>query len=196
MQNNEYYKQKIGDKCVYSYENCLLNRFNRSCGPSEKEKHRKKILSLFSLRTGRAGRRKPNFTNMSTKGKIIGLIAFVVAVALAIFVYVRFFFVFGDGVKAGELNQFTLKGYVFKTYEGRIIQAGFRGGVNSGMADANSLGSYVFDFSCDNKVVADSLMRCSGKMVEVHYKEYLGALPWRGMQKHIVDRIISVSDTK
>lgn len=161
---------------------------------SEKSASKSITFIIFVL----AGTVLPAFYHsiMSTKGKIIGLIAFVVAVALAIFVYVRFFFVFGDGVKAGELNQFTLKGYVFKTYEGRIIQAGFRGGVNSGMADANSLGSYVFDFSCDNDVVADSLMRCSGKMVEVHYKEYLGALPWRGMQKHIVDRIISVSDTK
>ena len=43
-----------------------------------------------------------------------------------------------------------------------------------------------------NKEVADSLMRCRGKMVEVHYKEYLEALPWRGMEKYIVDKILSV----
>ncbi len=132
---------------------------------------------------------------MAKKGTIIGLVCLIVAIALAVFVYVRFYFVFGDGVKAGELNQFTLKGYVFKTYEGRIIQAGFRGGVNGGMVDS-AMGSYVFDFSCENETVADSLMRCSGKVVEVHYKEYLGALPWRGMQKHVVDKIISVSETK
>jgi hypothetical protein len=36
-------------------------------------------------------------------------------------------------------------------------------------------------------------MRLSGKNVELHYKEYLGALPWRGMQKHIVDRIVSIN---
>ena len=39
-------------------------------------------------------------------------------------------------------------------------------------------------------------MRCSGKIVELHYKEYLGALPWRGMQKHVVDKIISVTSTE
>jgi len=132
---------------------------------------------------------------MAKKGKIIGIISAVIILALAAFVFFRFYFVFGDGVKAGELNQFTLKGYVFKTYEGRIIQAGFKGAINGSMTDTG-LGSYVFDFSCDNEAVADSLMRCSGKIVEVHYKEYLGALPWRGMQKHIVDRIISVSEVK
>ena len=130
---------------------------------------------------------------MTSKGKIIGLVSLVVLVALAIFVYVRFYFVFGDGVKAGELNQFTLKGYVFKTYEGRIIQAGFRGGVNGGMVDS-TVGSYVFDFSCENQTVADSLMRCSGRVVELRYKEYNGMLPWRGMQKYVVYEILSVGD--
>ena len=129
---------------------------------------------------------------MKRKGKIITIATLVAVVALAIFCYFRFYFVFGDGVKAGELNQFTLKGYVFKTYEGRLIQAGFRGGVNAGATDSN-LGSYVFDFSVENSAVADSLMRMSGKTIEVHYKEYLGALPWRGMQKHVVDKIVSVT---
>lgn len=127
------------------------------------------------------------------KGSFWAILFSVLTVALVAFCFFKFYFVFGDGVKAGELNQFTLKGYVFKTYEGRLIQAGYKGGVNPGAVDS-SMGSYVFDFSCENQAVADSLMRCSGKHVELHYKEYLGALPWRGMQKHVVDRIISVSD--
>ena len=53
--------------------------------------------------------------------------------------------------------------------------------------------SYVFEFSVDDQGVADSLMRCSGKNVELHYKEYLGALPWRGQQKYVVDKILSVN---
>ena len=44
-----------------------------------------------------------------------------------------------------------------------------------------------------DKAVADSLMLCSGKTVELHYKEYNGMLPWRGMQRYVVDRIVSVS---
>ena len=54
------------------------------------------------------------------------------------------------------------------------------------------LGSYVFEFSVTKQAVADSLMRCSGKNVELHYKEYRGALPWRGMEKYVVDKIVSV----
>ncbi len=109
---------------------------------------------------------------------------------LAGFVWFRFFFVFGDGVKAGELNQFTYKGYIWKTYEGRLIQAGFRGSPKN--VNGASIESYIFDFSVVDEEVADELMRLSGKNVELHYKEYKGALPWRGMQKHIVDKVVSV----
>ena len=45
-----------------------------------------------------------------------------------------------------------------------------------------------------DKAVADSLMRCSGRVVELRYKEYNGMLPWRGMQKYVVYEILSISD--
>jgi len=35
-------------------------------------------------------------------------------------------------------------------------------------------------------------MRCSGRFVELKYKEYNGILPWRGMQRYVVYEIISV----
>lgn len=128
---------------------------------------------------------------MTTKGKIITWTGVILALALAGFLYIRFYFVFGDGVKAGELNQFIYKGYVWKTYEGKLIQAGFRGSnKNTGGATVES---YIFDFSVEDVEVANELMRCSGKSVELHYKEYLGTLPWRGMQKYVVDRIVSTS---
>lgn len=125
------------------------------------------------------------------KEKIIGFISGIIVLALAAFIFFKFYFVFGEGVKAGELNFVVYKGYVFKTYEGRAIQAGFgKGkGTNPGVIQ-----SYEFDFSITDEAIADSLMRCGGKTVELHYKEYLGTLPWRGKQKYIVDRIVSVRD--
>jgi hypothetical protein len=125
---------------------------------------------------------------MSTKTKVLSWIIGVLIVAAAAAFYVKFYFVFGEGVKAGELNQLVYKGWIWKTYEGRLIQTGF-----SSAKQGGSLQSNEFNFSVTDKAVADSLMRCSGKTVELHYKEYNGALPWRGMQRHIVDKIISVS---
>lgn len=119
--------------------------------------------------------------------KIILIAAASVIAALAVLCYFRYYFVFGEGVKAGELNYVVYKGYIFKTYEGKAIQAGFNSKTKN-----TTIQSYEFEFSITDQAVADSLMRCSGKTVELHYKEYLGALPWRGQQKYIVDKILAV----
>ena len=124
---------------------------------------------------------------MTMRKKIIISVVAGLVLAHAAFIYIRFYFVFGEGVKAGELNFVVYKGYVFKTYEGKAIQAGFNS-KNRGAA----IQSYEFEFSITDKELADSLMRCSGKTVELHYKEYLGALPWRGKQKYIVDQVLAV----
>ena len=126
---------------------------------------------------------------MSIIRKTVGWTVAIAIVALAVFCYIKFFFVFGEGVKAGELNQIMYKGWVWKTYEGRLIQSGFKGAKTGGSIQSNE-----FDFSVVDKSIADSLMRCSGKVVELGYKEYRGALPWRGMQKYIVTEIISVQE--
>ena len=126
---------------------------------------------------------------MTTKGKVFGGLSIVLVLALAAFIYFKFYFVFGEGVKAGELNQIVYKGWVWKTYEGRLIQTGFKGAKGGGTIQSNE-----FNFSVVNKDIADSLMRCSGKMVELHYREYNGALPGRGVQRYIVDRIVSVRE--
>ena len=123
--------------------------------------------------------------------KITGIVALLSVILLAGFIYFKFYFVFGEGVKAGELNYVVYKGYVFKTYEGRAIQAGFGKGKGT---NAGAIQSYEFDFSITDQSIADSLMRCGGKTVELGYKEYLGTLPWRGKQKYIVNKIVSVRE--
>ena len=126
---------------------------------------------------------------------ILGLLLF-----FGIWFGIKFYFVLGDGVKAGNLNQVVYKGWVWKTYEGRIIMSGFRGKSSGGGIQSNE-----FNFSVDKKAigyrangsvysVADSLMRCSGKNVQVRYREYKGWLPWRGMQKYVVYEILNVSE--
>lgn len=112
-----------------------------------------------------------------------------VLLAAVVFCAFRFYFVFGSGVKAGQLNQVVYKGVIWKTYEGRLIQTGFRSG-----GKTNTLQSNEFNFSVTDKAIADSLMRCGGKQVELHYKEYFGKLPWRGHSTYIVDQILSVTN--
>ena len=125
--------------------------------------------------------------NMKPKTKkVLTIGTFICVIVFALFVFFRFYFVFGDGIKTGELNYFVHNGYIFKTYEGKMIQTGDR------LLIADTAHSNEFQFSVEDKVVADSLMRCSGRVVEIHYKQYLGVLPWRGVNKFVVDKIVSV----
>lgn len=121
--------------------------------------------------------------------KFGGLIAVLLVVVAAVFVYFRFYFVFGEGVKSGELNYVVYKGVVFKTYEGKLIQSGIRSKA------AGSIQSYEFEFSVENPELARELMLQGGRTVELHYKEYFGALPWRGFTKFIVDSIVNSRPT-
>lgn len=116
------------------------------------------------------------------------IVTVAVLVGAGMFMF-HFYFVFGEGVKSGELNRIVYKGIVFKTYEGRVIQAGF-----SSNGEKSGVQSNEFVFSVADKKIAEELMyNCSGKNVELHYKEYRGALPWRGEEKFIVDSIVNVT---
>ncbi len=120
--------------------------------------------------------------------RFILVIVAVLLLIFGIFFVIRYYFVFGRGTKAGELNFFVQKGYVWKTYEGRLIQTGFKP-QNMGGVQSNE-----FQFSVTSEKVAAQLMAASGKVLELHYKEYLGALPWRGYSNFIVDSVLSVTD--
>ena len=126
---------------------------------------------------------------MKKAGKVFLGIGIVALVAFAVWFVIKFYFVFGSGVKAGELNLFVYKGYVFKTYEGRLIQAGY----NSRNSNA-TIQSNEFNFSVTDEKVARQLERSAGKFVELHYKEFLGALPWRGMTNYVVDSVLTVQE--
>jgi hypothetical protein len=112
----------------------------------------------------------------------------VLIIILAIVFWWRYYFVFGEGVKAGNLNFVVKKGYVFKTWEGRLIQEGFK------TPTPNQMQSNEFEFSILDYQVAQVLERYSGKFVELRYKEYLNAIPWRGNSNYIVTEILQVED--
>lgn len=113
-------------------------------------------------------------------------VAVLLVLGLIVFIYFKFFFVFGDGVKSGHLNYAVKKGNLFKTYEGKLIQEGYKS------KTAGVIQSYEFEFSVKSKKIYDILSANSGKLFDLHYKEYHGVVPWRGNSKYIVDSIISM----
>ena len=119
------------------------------------------------------------------RGKVIGwTITIIILALLAGFCYFKFWWVFSDGTKTGELNSLTYTGYIFKTYEGEIIITGY-GSKNS----AGTVQSKNFKFSVADEKVAEQLSQMTGHRVTVHYKEYKGTLPWRGYERSIVDSV-------
>lgn len=125
---------------------------------------------------------------MTTGKKITSIIALIAVLIIGGLIYYNYFFVFGEGVKAGELNYIVKKGYLFKSYEGKLIQSGIRS------RQTGTLQNNEFEFSVADKRIAERMMANSGKFYELHYKEYKGSLPWRGYSRYVVDSIYTIKD--
>jgi hypothetical protein len=120
---------------------------------------------------------------------------FIILVVGGIIFYWHFYFIYSVGDRDGVLVKFSLKGNIFKTYEGEIVRS--VNVIQTGSGNTNN-----FFFSVIDKKLADSLGKVAGKNVNLHYHQYLGTLPWRGDYyngqntengQYIVDSIITVS---
>ena len=115
--------------------------------------------------------------------KILAVLIILGIGGMAIYFYVPYA---DSSIKAGQLNYVMHKGYIFKTYEGKLIQTGIKSD------EAGGVQSNEFQFSIDNEKLAKELMNLAGQNVKLHYKEYYGTLPWRGHTRFIVDSIVSI----
>lgn len=113
------------------------------------------------------------------------------------YIYWFYYNSFSDGTRDGVLYKFSRKGNIFKTYEGEMVQPGLRS-VQGGTINTNN-----FFFSVSDVKLADTLDKCIGKSVKVHYIQYRKSLPWRGENyngknqengQYIIDRIENVSE--
>lgn len=127
--------------------------------------------------------------------KIIVVTILILLLAITGYVYWNYYNVYEEGRKEGVLYSFSLKGSLFKTHEGVILQPGLRS------ARTGGLNTNEFHFSVADENLADSLQKLSSMQIEVHYKRYRKALPWRGDNynndnkekgQYIVDKIESI----
>lgn len=105
--------------------------------------------------------------------KFLTIFLLLAFVALAGFVYWRYFFVFSEGNREGILNKYSTKGTVFKTNEGELLMPGV-------VPTMNQLSNNFFYFSVADPAVSKILEENTGKKVKLHYIQYNGSLPWRG----------------
>ncbi|MBR5677361.1 MAG: hypothetical protein IKX20_04410 [Paludibacteraceae bacterium] len=128
---------------------------------------------------------------MSTGGKVVTWLSVLAILGLAIFIFFKFCFVYSEGVNEGDINYFQKEGFIFKTYEGKMIQTGLKSTKGSGSIQSNE-----FKFSVVSEQVAARINEGSNVGVKLHWKRYLGTLPWRGNSQFIVDSIYSTQSEK
>ena len=122
--------------------------------------------------------------------KTISIITIVLLVALGLFLYFKFWFVYSSGVNEGDINYFQREGFIFKTYEGKMIQSGYNSKNTSSTIQSNE-----FKFSVDQERIARQIDNASGRQIKLHWNRYLGTLPWRGNSQFVVDSIYSVGNS-
>lgn len=115
--------------------------------------------------------------------KFISIFSIIVVLALAGFIFWKYFFTYSSGYRSGLLQKFSHKGTFFKTYEGEMILSSIRSNNNVALA------SEKFLFSVTRKEVALQLEKLQGRMVTVHYSNKNGTLPWRGDTPYLVDSV-------
>lgn len=126
---------------------------------------------------------------MNTGGKVITSVISVLLLALVSFLYFKFFFVYSEGSNEGDINYFQREGFIFKTYEGKMIQTGYNSHNTSATIQSNE-----FKFSVVDERIAEQIDSNSSRQIKLHWKRYLGTLPWRGNSQFVVDSIISVQN--
>jgi hypothetical protein len=129
--------------------------------------------------------------------KIIGISITLLLVFVFGYTYWFYYNPYSDGYREGLLQKFSRKGNVLKTFEGEMLLAGF------GPRTGSIINSNYFYFSVADKPLADSLDKCLGKVVKLHYVQYRRSLPWRGEDygiknadkgQYVVDNISDVKD--
>ncbi len=102
-----------------------------------------------------------------------------ISVLIVFIIYIAFiyFVTFSEGYRAGELIKISKRGWVFKTWEGRLSQ---------GVSEEQQ-----FNFSVEkgDKEVLEKLKQYQGKRVKLTYIERFGTFFWMGDTKYYVKEV-------
>ncbi len=112
------------------------------------------------------------------KFKIFLFIIFLVLLGVLWFVSTGYY---SSGDRAGTISKFSERGYVFKTYEGQLMEGGYSG-------ETGSLSPRYWDFSTKEDSVVAKLRQAlaTGERITLIYQEKFVKFPWNGDTKYIV----------
>lgn len=100
-----------------------------------------------------------------------------VVLLLALYTYFTLHWSYSEGERAGILQKFSRRGWVFKTYEGELA-----------MSIVPGVTPTIWDFSVRDRDVARELTAALGKRVVLHYTEHRGVpTAWFAETSYFVD---------
>jgi hypothetical protein len=107
--------------------------------------------------------------------KILGYSILVVVITIGLIIYWMYYNVYSEGERKGMLVKITKKGNAFKTYEGEMW-----------LSCRQLVNTEKFQFSIDDKALADTLSNLQDQCIQVEYKQFRRTLAWRGDSQYVV----------
>jgi uncharacterized membrane protein len=104
-------------------------------------------------------------------------------VFLAAFVYMKYFFTYSEGYRAGLLQKFSHKGVIFKTYEGEMVLSSVSSNRDVAIA------SEKFLFTVTKRSLVREFDTLQGSTIIVHYRQMKSSVFWRGDSQYLVDSV-------
>ncbi len=121
-----------------------------------------------------------------TKSFLKKFILIVLVLGIAIFSYL-YWATFEKGVMAGKIIRISEKGFIFKTYEGKLNLESF-GALKGASPIAES-----FDFSVekgdDETITTLQEVALSGERINLYFKKRYMKFPWRGDTNYFVTKV-------
>lgn len=125
--------------------------------------------------------------------KIVLIIAALIVVCAASVIAFYMFANYSDGYRVGQVQKMARKGFLFKTWEGELVQGFLENSPSSdGATDTGGVATRLWYFTVDNdeKVLADIEQAITqNHRVKLFYNEKYVALPWIGDTRHIVYKV-------
>ena len=121
-----------------------------------------------------------------TKSFLKQFILIVVVLGIAIFSFL-YWATFENGVMAGKVIRISEKGFIFKTYEGKLNLESF------GALKGTSPIAESFDFSVEKgdgqTITTLQEVALSGERINLYFKKRYMKIPWRGDTNYFVTKV-------
>lgn len=113
-----------------------------------------------------------------SKFKIFLVVFFLILLGVLWFVSTGYY---SSGDRAGTISKFSERGYLFKTWEGQLMEGGYSG-------ETGSLTPRFWDFSTTQDSVVTKIREAlaTGERITLIYQEKFVKFPWNGDTKYMV----------